>query len=81
MVDLFAGTYLCYKNYLYYRENITLHQTTNLRGYVQSFLTKSETWMALVVILAIIIVILLLIVIFLRSRINVAVALIREGSK
>ncbi|CAB3236907.1 unnamed protein product [Arctia plantaginis] len=74
-------TYLCYKNYVYYRENVTLHQTTNLKGYVQSFLTKSETWMALVVILAIIVVILLLIVIFLRSRINVAVALIREGSK
>ncbi|CAH2068395.1 unnamed protein product, partial [Iphiclides podalirius] len=74
--------YLSYKNYVYYRDNpVTLIQTTNLKGYAQSMFTKQETWMALLVVLAIILAILLIIVIFLRSRITIAIALIREGSR
>ncbi|XP_075987472.1 choline transporter-like 2 isoform X2 [Anticarsia gemmatalis] len=74
--------YLCYKNYAYYRANpVSLIQTTNLKGYFQSLLTTKETWMVLLVLVAIVLVILLLMVIFLRSRITIAIALIREGSK
>ncbi|KAJ0181029.1 hypothetical protein K1T71_003114 [Dendrolimus kikuchii] len=74
--------YLCYKNYVYYRENpVTLHQTTNIKGYVQSIFSKSETWLALVIVIAIVLVILLILVIFLRNRITIAIALIQEGSK
>ncbi|XP_068628410.1 choline transporter-like 2 isoform X4 [Battus philenor] len=74
--------YLCYKNYVYYRDNpVSLVQTTNLKGYAQSIFTKQETWMTILVILAIVLAILLIIVIFLRSRIVIAIALIREGSR
>ncbi|KPI95519.1 CTL-like protein 2 [Papilio xuthus] len=74
--------YLCYKNYVYYRDNpVSLIQTTNLKGYAQSIFTKQETWMTLLVVLAIVLTILLFIIIFLRSRIVIAIALIREGSK
>ncbi|XP_014369456.2 choline transporter-like 2 isoform X4 [Papilio machaon] len=74
--------YLCYKNYIYYRDNpVSLIQTTNLKGYAQSIFTKQETWMTLLVVLAIALTILLFIIIFLRSRIVIAIALIREGSK
>ncbi|KAL0850385.1 hypothetical protein ABMA28_012206 [Loxostege sticticalis] len=76
------SVYLCYKNYAYYRANpVSLHQTTNLKGYAESLLTKQETWMVLLVVVAIVLVILLLVVIFLRKRITIAIALIREGSK
>lgn len=81
-VLFFAAVYLCYKNYAYYRANpVSLHQTTNLKGYAESLLTKQETWMVLLVVVAIVLVILLLVVIFLRKRITIAIALIREGSK
>ncbi|XP_037300767.1 choline transporter-like 2 isoform X4 [Manduca sexta] len=74
--------YLCYKNYEYYRDNpVGLYQTTNLKGYAESIFSKKETWMALLVAGAILILILLLVVIFLRNRISIATALIREGSK
>ncbi|XP_028176614.1 CTL-like protein 2 isoform X2 [Ostrinia furnacalis] len=74
--------YLCYQNYAYYRANpVSLHQTTNIKGYAESLLTKQETWMVLLVIIAVVLVILLLLVIFLRKRITIAIALIREGSK
>ncbi|KAG6465142.1 hypothetical protein O3G_MSEX014956, partial [Manduca sexta] len=74
--------YLCYKNYEYYRDNpVGLYQTTNLKGYAESIFSKKETWMALLVAGAILLLILLLVVIFLRNRISIATALIREGSK
>ncbi|CAK1599547.1 unnamed protein product [Parnassius mnemosyne] len=74
--------YLCYKNYIYYRNNpVTLIQTSNLKGYAQSIFTKQETWMTMLVVLAIVLTILLIIIIFLRKRITIAIALIREGSK
>ncbi|XP_050674068.1 choline transporter-like 2 isoform X2 [Leptidea sinapis] len=74
--------YLCYKNFEYYKANpVGLYQTTNLKGYAQSIFAKYETWLVLLIALAIIFVILLLVVIFLRSRITIAIALIREGSK
>ncbi|CAB3236903.1 unnamed protein product [Arctia plantaginis] len=73
--------YLCYNNYVYYKNHISMHQTTNLNGYTQSIFSDSTTWLVLLVIVAIILLILLLIIIFLRTRINIAIELIREGSK
>ncbi|XP_026323832.1 CTL-like protein 2 isoform X4 [Hyposmocoma kahamanoa] len=86
IVGLFAllgfSLYLVYKNYEYYRAHpVSLQQTTNLKGYAESWLTKASTWMVILIILAIVTLLLLLIIIFLRSRIVVAIALIREGSK
>ncbi|XP_038209428.1 choline transporter-like 2 isoform X2 [Zerene cesonia] len=74
--------YVCYKNYEYYKANpVGLYQTTNLKGYAQSIFTKYSTWLVILVIVAVIFLILLLVVIFLRNRITIAIALIREGSK
>ncbi|CAG4925770.1 unnamed protein product [Colias eurytheme] len=74
--------YLCYKNYEYYKANpVGLYQTTNLKGYAQSMFTKYSTWLVILAIVAVIFLILLLVVIFLRKRITIAIALIREGSK
>ncbi|XP_050359441.1 choline transporter-like 2 isoform X3 [Nymphalis io] len=74
--------YLCYKNYEYYKANpVGLYQTTNLKGYAQSIFAKSETWLVILIISAIVFLILLLVIIFLRNRIVIAIALIREGSK
>lgn len=74
--------YLCYKNYEYYKANpVSLIQTTNLKGYAQSIFAKHETWLAILIILAVVFLILFLVIIFLRNRITIAIALIREGSK
>ncbi|CAH2100196.1 unnamed protein product [Euphydryas editha] len=76
------ATYLCYKNYEYYKANpVGLYQTTNLKGYAQSIFAKSGTWLAILIILAVVFLILLFVIIFLRKRIVIAIALIREGSK
>ncbi|XP_039765563.1 choline transporter-like 2 isoform X1 [Pararge aegeria] len=74
--------YLCYKNYEYYKANpVGLYQTTNLKGYAQSIFAKYETWLVILIVLAVLLLILFLVVVFLRSRITIAIALIREGSK
>ncbi|XP_034841494.1 choline transporter-like 2 isoform X3 [Maniola hyperantus] len=74
--------YLCYKNYEYYKANpVGLYQTTNLKGYAQSIFAKQETWLVILIALAVVLLILFLVVVFLRSRITIAIALIREGSK
>ncbi|KAL4709780.1 hypothetical protein ACJJTC_001234 [Scirpophaga incertulas] len=72
--------YLCYKNYIYFRANpVSLHQTTNLKGYAESIFSKKETWLVMLIALSVALLILLLIIIFLRNRISIAIALIREG--
>ncbi|CAH4015503.1 unnamed protein product [Pieris brassicae] len=74
--------YLCYKNFEYYKANPAgLYQTNNLKGYAQSIFAKYQTWLVILIALAVIFLILLLVVIFLRNRISIAIALIREGSK
>lgn len=79
---MFTAMYLCYKNFEYYKANpVGLYQTTNLKGYAQSIFAKYQTWLVILIALAVIFLILLLVVIFLRNRISIAIALIREGSK
>ncbi|XP_063633223.1 choline transporter-like 2 isoform X4 [Cydia splendana] len=75
--------YLCYDQYVFYRgKSAGLYTTSySLQGFFQTMFSKHQTWLALLIILAIILTIVLLIVIFLRSRITIAIALIREGSK
>ncbi|XP_028030025.1 CTL-like protein 2 isoform X3 [Bombyx mandarina] len=77
-----SASYLCYGNYVYYRDNpIQLHQTTNLKGYAQSIFSKASTWMVILIVTAFLSFILLVMVVFLRNRIRIAIALIREGSR
>lgn len=79
---LIFTSYLCYGNYVYYRDNpIQLHQTTNLKGYAQSIFSKASTWMVILIVTAFLSFILLVMVVFLRNRIRIAIALIREGSR
>ncbi|KAJ2946563.1 hypothetical protein O0L34_g12617 [Tuta absoluta] len=73
--------YLCYGQYQYYKAHPGMFQHTNLKGVVQSWLAKPSTWMVILVAVAIIILVLLVMVIFLRGRIVIAIALIKEGSK
>ncbi|KAM3966834.1 choline transporter-like 2 isoform 2-T2 [Aphomia sociella] len=76
------AVYLCYKNYKYYLDNpVQMTQTTNLLGYTQSMFSKHQTWLIILIIAAIVFVVMFLMVIFLRGRIVIAIALIREGSK
>lgn len=77
-----SAMYVCYKNYAYYKANpVGLHQTTNLKGFAESIFAKSETWLFILIVVAVVLLILFLVVIFLRNRITIAIALIREGSK
>lgn len=48
---------------------------------VNDIMAMQETWLAFLIISAIILVIVLLLVIFLRNRIRIAIALIKEASK
>ncbi|KOB67587.1 Choline transporter-like protein 4, partial [Operophtera brumata] len=62
------SVYLCYKNYVYFKENpVQLVQTTNLKGYAQSVFSKHQTWLAILIAVALVLLILLIIVIFLRA--------------
>lgn len=61
--------------------NYNTDAATNIYSIVRKWLNQYETWMWILVILSIILAILLLVVIFLRKRIMIAIALIKEGSK
>ncbi|XP_069054360.1 choline transporter-like protein 4 [Lepisosteus oculatus] len=75
------GIWHCYWEYDNYRNsNVSINNigfTTNLSAYLQ----VKETWLAFLIILAALELILLLLLIFLRTRILIAIALIKEASK
>lgn len=60
---------------------MNLHQTTNLKGYAQSIFAEASTWLVILIVVAVIVAILFVMIIFLRNRITIAIALIKEGSK
>ncbi|KRT83761.1 hypothetical protein AMK59_3922 [Oryctes borbonicus] len=66
-------------NYRYYRDNPTAHEEAT--NWLQAEFMKSGTWLGLLIAFSIILGILLIVVIFLRKRIVLAIALIKEGSK
>lgn len=53
----------------------------NIASLVNEYLAKKETWLVLSIISGIVFLIIALIVIFLRKRIVIAIALVKEGSK
>ncbi|XP_066580138.1 choline transporter-like protein 4 [Amia ocellicauda] len=75
------GIYHCYMEYdIYKNSTLTLSNvgfTTNVSVYLQ----VKETWLAFLIILAVLEGILLLVLLFLRTRILIAIALIKEASK
>lgn len=68
-------------SYFYSFPDYNATATTNIYSLVRKWLNQHETWMWIMVLLCIILAILLLVVIFLRKRIVIAIALIKEGSK
>ncbi|KAG5843051.1 hypothetical protein ANANG_G00184390 [Anguilla anguilla] len=75
--DSFLSEYDCFKTFkidLTYKE---VGFTTNFSVYLQI----KDTWLAFLIILSVVEVILLLLLIFLRKRILIAIALIKESSK
>lgn len=73
------GVYWTATNYKYYLENYTAHEKAT--NWWQAQFMKSGTWLGLLIAVSVILGILILVVIFLRKRIVLAIALIKEGSK
>lgn len=84
LIVLFGcGIFVSYKNYVQLRDTgkPIVQQGNNLDAKLQSILNKQGFWITLLIIFAVLAALVVFIVIFLRKRIAVAVALIREGSK
>ncbi|KAI4460117.1 choline transporter-like (slc family 44) [Holotrichia oblita] len=73
------GVYWAYSQYRYYKDNPTAYEDAT--NWFQELIMRSGTWMGLLIAFSILLAILLLVVIFLRKRIVLAIALIKEGSK
>ncbi|KAI4460146.1 choline transporter-like (slc family 44) [Holotrichia oblita] len=73
------GVYWAYSQYRYYKDNPTAY--LDATNWFQELIMRSGTWMGLLIAFSILLAILLLVVIFLRKRIVLAIALIKEGSK
>lgn len=85
----------CYATYVKYDELKTAEEeakpgsarsvksidTDFVENHLNEILGMKDTWLAFLIISAITLVVVLLLVIFLRSRIRIAVALIKEASK
>uniref|UniRef100_A0A2K5M8V1 Choline transporter-like protein n=1 Tax=Cercocebus atys TaxID=9531 RepID=A0A2K5M8V1_CERAT len=75
------GIYYCWEEYRVLRDRgasiSQLGFTTNLSAYQ----SVQETWLAALIVLAVLEAILLLVLIFLRQRIRIAIALLKEASK
>ncbi|XP_055380342.1 choline transporter-like 2 isoform X4 [Condylostylus longicornis] len=82
LAALAFGIYFCVSEYLYWRENPGVIRTAyNIRGQVQTIFEKESTWLYLSIATSVVFLIILLLVIFLRKRIVIAIALVKEGSK
>nr|CAD7401037.1 unnamed protein product [Timema poppensis] len=73
--------YVTYVKFVDLRDNPISQAEKESLGEVDSLLALKNTWLVFLIISAVTLVIVLLILLFLRKRINVAVALIKEGSK
>ncbi|XP_069093290.1 choline transporter-like protein 4 isoform X1 [Pleurodeles waltl] len=75
------GIYYCYMEYATLNQQGASMPTFQFTTDVAAYLKVKETWLAFLIILAVIEVILLLLLLFLRKRILIAIALIKEASK
>ncbi|XP_077286942.1 choline transporter-like 2 isoform X2 [Arctopsyche grandis] len=75
--------YLAYNRYAYLKANPVVLDVpiTNLKAGAKSVLMLQETWLVILIAACVILVIILLAIVFLRKRIVIAIALIKEGSK
>lgn len=77
-----SGTFYSVRQFIQLRDNpVEVAGGYNISSLVNEYLAKKETWLVLSIICGIIFLIIALIVIFLRKRIVIAIALVKEGSK
>ncbi|MGH0148886.1 UNVERIFIED_CONTAM: hypothetical protein FKN15_049133 [Acipenser sinensis] len=75
------GIWHCYWEYSNYKANNASISAIGFTSDISVLLRVQETWLAFLIILAVLEVVLLLSLIFLRKRILIAIALIKEASK
>lgn len=79
---IYAGTYYSVTQYIQLKKNpVKVPEGYNLKNLVNQYLAKEETWLVLSIISGVVLLIIALVVIFLRKRIVIAIALVKEGSK
>ncbi|KAM7363295.1 choline transporter-like 2 isoform 1-T5 [Cochliomyia hominivorax] len=82
LVGLVVGIYYSIQKYIFYHREATVPQhALNLNAVVKNVLQDERLWLYLSIFLCVFFIVLLLLLIVLRNRINIAVALIKEGSK
>jgi choline transporter-like protein 2/4/5 len=77
---LIAAVYFTTRKYIELKNDPILDDTDD-KNVFESYATKKDTWLVLLIISSIALAIVLLILIFLRKRILLAIALVKEGSK
>jgi len=85
LISLFStGIYFSYNNYKFLKEHPTgrlVADSNSLEGKVTQVFNKWEFWAVLLGCCSVLLLLVVLIIVFLRTRIYIATALIKEGSK
>ncbi|XP_037044636.1 choline transporter-like 2 isoform X2 [Bradysia coprophila] len=82
LVMLGFATFYSVTKFIQLRDNpVEVMGGYNIASLVNEYLAKKETWLVLSIISGVVLLIIFLIVIFLRKRIVIAIALVKEGSK
>lgn len=88
VTNLFSGhaaIYYSVSEYIRLKENPNSverpNSVTNLSNLADNYLQKSTTWLVLLIIATILLAIILLVLLVLRTRIIIAIALVKEASK
>lgn len=79
--NTFLGIYFCTKKYKYFKDNPITVEQEEASSTLESYLAMKDTWLVFLIIASIVLVIILLVLLFLRKRIVLAIALIKEASK
>lgn len=79
LIFLFLGVYLTNSKYQYYKSNVDSTDESN--GIFSKYLSNKNLWLSFLIISSVVLAVVVLILLFLRKRIILAIALIKEGSK
>lgn len=80
-MNLFSAVYYSAKEYKYRKDHPATKQQEEEANVFESYLLLKETWLVFLIASAVVLGIILLTLVFLRKRIMLAIALIREGSR
>ncbi|KAL5277407.1 SLC44A5 family protein [Megaselia abdita] len=82
LTALGVGIYYVTLQYVYWKANpIAPSHSFNVSSKFRSLLQDSTTWLVIDIVLAVVFLVIFLMVVFLRKRIVIAIALVKEGSK